>query len=102
LLDATLQSAIEQQQIRVTGTPEVGEELLGRTVDGADVTMATTSVTGIDPRGDRVRITASAASDDVVRVVIIVAGDDAKLTIIRGELVNSIRFLRVPDAATGR
>ncbi|MEY2431815.1 MAG: hypothetical protein QOC92_1540 [Acidimicrobiaceae bacterium] len=102
LLDSTLQGAVQQQQIRVTGTPELGEEFLGRTVDGADVTMATTSITGTDPLGNSVRITASAASDDVVRVVIVVAGDESKLNIIRGELVNSIRFLRVPDPAAGR
>jgi hypothetical protein len=49
-----------------------------------------------------VRITASAASDDVVRVVIIIASDETKLDVVRNELVNSIRFLRVPDTAAGR
>ncbi|MEY2422323.1 MAG: hypothetical protein QOI95_2390 [Acidimicrobiaceae bacterium] len=97
LLNATIQAAVEQQQIKVEGVPAAGEELLGRTVDGVDVTLQTTSVTGVTSLGDSVRITGSVGSDDVVRVVIISAANPSELDTVRSELVNSIRFLRVPD-----
>jgi hypothetical protein len=99
LLNATIQSAIASQSITVDGPPEAGEELLGRTVDGTDVTLVTTSITGTDPLGDKVRITGSVGTDDVVRVVIVSAANSNDLDTVRGELVNSIRFLRVPPAA---
>ena len=100
LLNATIQSAIEQQQITADGPPEAGEELLGRTVDGGDETLATTSITGTNSLGDVVRITGSVGTDDVVRVVIVSAANRDDLEVVRSELVNSIRFLRVP-ATTG-
>jgi tetratricopeptide (TPR) repeat protein len=98
LLNATIQNAIATQQITVDGTPEAGDELLGRTVDGVDVTLATTSITGTSPLGDKVRITGSVGTDDVVRIVIISAANSSDLDIVRGELVNSVRFLRVPPS----
>lgn len=103
LLDLTIQNAIQEQQITADGPPEAGEELLGRTIDGFDVTLVTTSVSGTNSLGDSVRITGSVGTDDVVRVVIISAANPSDLDVVRSELVNSIRFLRVPDtsAATG-
>jgi hypothetical protein len=100
LLNATIQNAIAQQQIQVDGAPQTGTELLGRTVEGADVTLATTTITGTSPLGDIVRITGSVGTDDVVRVVIISAANRTDLDVVRSELVNSIRFLRAP-ATTG-
>ncbi|MEY2453381.1 MAG: hypothetical protein QOD92_2955 [Acidimicrobiaceae bacterium] len=99
LLNATIQSAIQQQGITADGPPEAGEELLGRTVEGIDVTLVTTSVTGTNSLGDKVRITGSVGTDDVVRVVIVSAANADDLDVVRGELVNSIRFLRVPVTA---
>ena len=60
----------------------------------------TTSITGTNSLGDVVRITGSEGTDDVVRVVIVSAANRQDLDVVRGELVNSIRFLRVP-ATTG-
>jgi tetratricopeptide (TPR) repeat protein len=100
LLNATIQAAVQQQQITVDGPPEAGEELLGKTVDLVDVTLATTTITGTSPLGDLVRITGSVGTDDVVRVVIISAANRADLDVVRSELVNSVRFLRAP-ATTG-
>ena len=97
LLNATIQSAVAQEQITVDGPPQAGEELLGRTVDGTEVPLATTTVTGTNSLGDSVRITGSVGTDDVVRVVIVSAANPTDLDTVRGELVNSIRFLRVPD-----
>ena len=99
LLNATIQTTLQQQQITVDGPPAAGEELLGRTVDGTDVTLATTTVTGTNALG-KVRITGSVGTDDVVRVVIISAANSQDLDLVRGELVNSIRFLRVPPTAS--
>ena len=100
LLTATIQSTIQQQQLQVNGAPEVGEDFLGRTVDGTDVTLATSSVTGTGSGGESVRITGSVGTDDVVRIVILTAGNASDLDVARSELVNSIRFLRVPDTTT--
>jgi hypothetical protein len=100
LLNATIQNAIQQQGIVQDGPPEAGEELLGKTVDGVDVTLVTTSVTGTNSLGDVVRITGSVGTDDVVRVVIVSAANRADLDLVRGELVNSIRFLRVPPTVS--
>ena len=100
LLNATIQNAVAQQQIQVDGPPQAGKELLGKTVDGVDVTLATTTITGTSPLGDIVRITGSVGTDDVVRVVIVSAANRNDLDVVRSELVNSIRFLRVP-ATTG-
>jgi hypothetical protein len=100
LLNATIQNAVQQQQIKVDGAPQAGEELLGKTVDGVDVTLATTTITGTTPLGDLVRITGSVGTDDVVRVVIVSAANRTDLDVVRSELVNSIRFLRAP-ATTG-
>jgi hypothetical protein len=100
LLNATIQSTLQQEQTTVDGPPVAGQELLGRTVDGIDVTLATTTVTGTNALGDKVRITGSVGTDDVVRIVIISAANAQDLDLVRGELVNSIRFLRAPPAET--
>jgi hypothetical protein len=97
LLNATVQSAIDQTGIKADGPPVAGEELLGRTAEGADVTLGTTTVTGTTSLGDSVRITGSVGSDDVVRMVIISAANPKDLDVVRSELVNSVRFLRVVD-----
>jgi len=59
-----------------------------------------TSVQGTDPNGEVARITASLGSDGVVRVVIVTAANSTDLDTVRGELVNSVRFLRVPSPST--
>ena len=82
--------------------PEQGSELLGRTVDGEDVNLDTTSLEGTF-ESEVVRITGSLGSDGVVRMVLLTAADITDLDELRSELVNSIRFLRVPspEAADG-
>jgi len=100
LLSARMSAAIEQEQLTVDGPPQFGQELLGHTVSGADASLPTTSVTGVTPQGEAVRITGSIASDDVLRVVIITAANRADLDLLRDQLVNSIRFLRVPPTTT--
>jgi tetratricopeptide (TPR) repeat protein len=102
-LNATIQAAVAAQGIQLTEAPASGEELLGRTVDGLDVLLPTTTVTGATPLGNVIRITGSAGSDNVVRLVMISAANADDLDLVRSELVNSVRFLRVPDtnAATG-
>jgi hypothetical protein len=100
LLAARMQAAIEQQQLTVDGPPQFGEELLGHTVDGGDASLPTTSVSGISAEGDAVRITGSIASDDVLRVVVITAANRTDLDLLRDQILNSIRFLRVPPTTT--
>jgi hypothetical protein len=99
LLNATIQNAIQSQGITADGPPQAGEELLGRTVEGVDVTLVTTTVSGTNSLGDKVRITGSVGTDDIVRVVIVSAANADDLDVVRSELVNSIRFLRVPPTA---
>ncbi|HEV3226812.1 MAG TPA: tetratricopeptide repeat protein, partial [Acidimicrobiales bacterium] len=96
-LTAFIGNVLEQQHLQTTGPPLDGEELLGRTADGADVSLATTSITAADAKGDLARITGSAGTDGVVRVVIVSANSADRLDLLRGELVNSVRFLRVPN-----
>ncbi len=100
LLTATIQSTIQQEQLTLDGPPEFGEELLGRTSTGADASLPTTSVTGVSAQGQAVRITGSIASDDVLRVVIISASNRNDLDLVRDQILNSIRFLRVPPTTT--
>jgi tetratricopeptide (TPR) repeat protein len=103
LLNATIQAAVQDQQTTLDGPPESGEQFLGRTVEGSDVPLATTTVTGTNRLGDKVMFIGSVGVDDVVRMVVISAGNSTDLETVRSELVNSIRFLRVPDrdAANG-
>jgi len=97
LLNATIQSVVAQQGITLDGPPEAGQALLGRTVDGSDARLDTTTVTGTNSLGDRMQITGSVGADNVVRLVMVSAANSDDLEIVRSELVNSIRFLRVPD-----
>ena len=97
-LNAFIQNVLQQQQLQTVGAPQDGSEFLGRTAEGQDVTLVTTTITAGDTRGDLVRITGSAGTDGVVRVVLVSANSADRLDVLRGELVNSIRFLRVPNA----
>lgn len=95
-LDTAIQQFIADLAIVPSGPPELGEEFLGRTVDGFDVNLPTTTVSGNAEIGF-VRITGSLGSDGVVRMVVLTADDADDLETNRSELINSIRFLRVPD-----
>ena len=98
-LNAFIQNVLEQQQLQTTGSPVAGQEFVGRTTEGQDVLLDTTTITATDGRGDIVRITGSAGTDGVVRVVLLSANDSDRLDVLRSELVNSVRFLRVPNPA---
>lgn len=98
-LNTFIGNVLQQQQLQVIGSPQSGQEFLGRTVENADVTLDTTTITATDGRGDFARITGSAGTDGVVRVVIVSANNADRLDVLRGELVNSVRFLRVPNAS---
>ena len=97
-LSAFIQNVLQQQQLQTVGTPQDGDEFLGRTAEGQDVALPTTTITATDGRGDLARITGSAGSDGVVRVVIVSANATDRLDVLRSEFVNSVRFLRVPNA----
>ena len=97
-LSVFIQNVLTAQQLQTIGTPQDGQEFLGRTTEGQDVTQPTTTLTASDGRGHLVRITGSAGSDGVVRVVIVSANDEDRLDVLRSEFVNSVRFLRVPNA----
>jgi hypothetical protein len=99
LLDAMIQDVIVQQQLHTIAAPESGQQLLGRTVEGFDVPLSTTAVTAADAAGHVVRITGSAGTDGVVRLVMVSAADTSRLDVLRQALATSARFLRVPDTA---
>ena len=99
-LNAFIQNVLQQQQLQTVGSPVAGQEFVGRTTDGQDVALDTTTITATDGRGDIVRITGSAGTDGVVRVVLLSANAADRLDVLRAELVNSVRFLRVPNPAS--
>jgi tetratricopeptide (TPR) repeat protein len=105
---STIDSIVASEQLTNVSAPLVGTELLGRalraqsdgTLGNLDVDLNTTAVSGQTPTGEQVAITMSVGSDGVIRAVVVTAANLADLNIVRGELVSSARFLRVPDTTS--
>lgn len=90
-------SVVQSDALTGVSAPQNGFEFLGRTVNGTDVELPTTTVTGQLPSGVLERITTSVGDDGIVRTVVIRAGNSDRLNVIRAELINSLRFLDVPE-----
>lgn len=102
LQDATLAGIESNDQLTNLGAPIDGTEFLGRTATNTDVPQATRSVVGRLPDGDSERATVSIGDDGVVRIAVLTAANDNDLDLLRSELINSIRFLDVPEPPSGQ
>jgi tetratricopeptide (TPR) repeat protein len=97
LLDASIAGVTETDHLTNLSAPVDGTEFLGRTAKSEDVPLQTRSVQGRNSNGDSERVTVSIGDDGQVRTAVLTAGNDGDLDRIRSELINSLRFLDVPQ-----
>jgi tetratricopeptide (TPR) repeat protein len=96
-LDATIAGFLNFDQATQTGPSSDRGAMLGRTASDTDVQLDSRSVPALFPDGEVGLYVVSLGSDNVVRAIILSAKNPADLETVRSRLVNSARFLRVPD-----
>lgn len=97
LLDAAISGVAETDQLTGLSAPSDGTEFLGRTADGTEVELTTRTVVGRTPQGRSERVSVSFSNDGIVRIAVITASNDDDATLLATELIDSLRFLDVPE-----